>query len=70
MTQVIGALFGGGKKDTGPSAAEQALQQKRNNDATRNDAEADAKVALAKRAGSLRQSLGYRDEEKKGSLGG
>lgn len=68
MTQVIGALFGG-KKDSGPSAAEKALQQKRENDAIRNDAEGDAKVALAKRAGSLRQTLGYRDDEKKGSLG-
>lgn len=67
--QAIGALFGG-KKDRGPSAAEQALQQERKQDAIRGDAESEAKVALAKRAGSLRNSLGYRDNEKKGSLGG
>lgn len=69
MASVIGSLFGG-SKSKGPSAAEQALQQDRRQDAIRSDAESDAKVALAKRAGSLRNSLGYRDDEKKGSLGG
>jgi hypothetical protein len=70
MAGIVGALFGGNKRAAGPSAGEKALQQERRNDAVRSDAEGDAKVALAKRAGSLRQSLGYRDEEKKGSLGG
>lgn len=60
------ALFGGNK---GPSDAEKAMQQERFAAANRADAEADQKVALAARASSLRKSLAFRDQDKKGSLG-
>lgn len=68
MGQMISSLFGGGNK--GPSASEQTLQNERQNSAIRNDAEESARVALVKRAGNLRSTLGYRDNEKKGALGG
>lgn len=64
--QLIGGLFGGQK---GPSAGEKALQRDREQAALRNDAESEARAALATRAASLRRSLGYRDDEKKGTLG-
>ncbi len=58
-----------GKKPEGPSAAEKAAQQDRLQQASRAEAEADQKAALASRAGSLRRSLAYRDDRKKGALG-
>lgn len=65
--EAIGKLFGGNK---GPSAAEQAMQADRAREANRANAEADASAALATRATSLRRTLAYRDESKKGTLGG
>lgn len=65
--KAIGSLFG--IKSEGPSEAEQAAQADRMKQANTADAEADARVALAGRATSLRKSLAYRDD-KKGTLGG
>lgn len=65
--KAIGSLFGA--KAEGPSAAEQAAQADRMKQANTADAEADARVALAGRATSLRKSLAYRDD-RKGTLGG
>lgn len=65
--KAIGSLFG--MKAEGPSAAEQAAQADRAQQANRANAEADARVALAGRATSLRKSLAFADT-KKGTLGG
>lgn len=62
----IGGLFG----NKGPSAAEKAMQRDRYVAANRANAEGDQKVALASRATSLRKTLAYRDNDKKGQLGG
>lgn len=67
--EAIGKLFGV-KKPEGPSEAEKALQAERQQQANRAEAEADQNVALASRASSLRKALAFRDEGKKGSLGG
>lgn len=69
MGNVVKALFGGGGNQ-GPSAAEKELQKERMIDANRAEAENDQKVALASRAQSLRNTLSYRDRDRKGSLGG
>lgn len=69
MAQMVGALFGGGGPQ-GPSRAERAMQQERMQAANRADTEADARTALAARAGSLRNALSYRDRERSSSLGG
>lgn len=61
-------LLGGGNK--GPSEAEKAMQRDRYQAANRSNAENDQKVALASRATSLRNTLAYRDNSKKGQLGG
>jgi hypothetical protein len=58
------ALFG----SSGPSAGEKAMQRERYEQANRAEAEADTKVALAARVGSLRKALSFRD--KKERLGG
>ncbi|WP_158284712.1 hypothetical protein [Oricola cellulosilytica] len=58
------------KRPEGPSAGEKALQRERYEKASKADAEADQKVALAARASSLRRSLAYRDDRKKSALGG
>lgn len=65
--KAIGSLFG--MKAEGPSSAEKAAQADRMKQANTADAEADARVALAGRATSLRKSLAYRDD-RKGTLGG
>ncbi|EKF43322.1 hypothetical protein NA8A_04803 [Nitratireductor indicus C115] len=64
----MGSLFGG--RVQGPTEAEKAMQRDRYVEANRADVEADQKVALAARAASLRKSLAYRDQSKKGTLGG
>jgi hypothetical protein len=69
MGGFVKQLFGGGGNQ-GPSAAEKELQKERMIDANRAEAENDQKVALAARAQSLRNSLSYRDRERKGTLGG
>lgn len=66
--KAIGSLFGV-KQAEGPSAAEQAAQADRMKQANTADAEADARVALAGRASSLRKSLAFNDQ-RKGTLGG
>jgi hypothetical protein len=64
-------LFGGGKSaPAGPTEAEKAMQRDRYVAANRADAEAESKVALASRAGSLRKALAYRDDTRKPTLGG
>lgn len=65
--KALGSLFG--MKAEGPSDAEKAAQADRAQQANTADAEADARVALAGRATSLRKSLAYNDT-KKGTLGG
>ena len=65
-------LFGGGSKSQpqGPSKTEIAMQRDQYQRATRAEAEADQRLALAARATSLRRSLAYRDRTRKASLGG
>ncbi|MCI5075652.1 hypothetical protein [Oricola sp.] len=63
----IGKLFGA---QQGPTAAEKALQADQYQKASRADAEADQRLALASRASSLRKSLAYRDQSRKSTLGG
>jgi hypothetical protein len=65
--KAIAGLFG--VKQEGPSAAEKAAQTDQQAQANRANAEADAKVALASRATSLRRSLAYNDQ-RKATLGG
>lgn len=66
--KAIAGLFG--MKSNEPSEGEKAAQADRLQQANRADAEADAKVALAGRATSLRKSLAFRDDTKKPTLGG
>lgn len=68
MGKFLSGLFGGGQQ--GPSEAEKAMQQERYTAANRADAEADQNVALAARAKSLRNALSFRDDKRKGTLGG
>jgi len=65
--KAIAGLFG--VKQEGPSSAEKAAQADQQAQANRANAEADAKVALASRATSLRRSLAYNDQ-RKSTLGG
>ena len=67
--KAIGKLFGAGEAQ-GPSESEKAMQAERYQQANRAEAEADQKVALAARATSLRQSLAFRDDQRRGTLGG
>lgn len=70
MGGLVKSLFGGGAEPQGPSDAEKAMQRDRYESANRAEAEEDGKVALATRATSLRRSLAFRDDSKKGQLGG
>lgn len=66
----LAKLFGGGQQPQGPTEAEKAAQRDRAAEANRANADADQNVALASRVAGLRRTLAFRDERKKGTLGG